>query len=42
MQKQIKNLEIVQGVNFEYIDSLKNNSTKYFSIFNDSCEEICN
>ena len=42
MQKQIENLEFVQGVNFEFIDSLKNNSTKYLLIFDDSCEEICN
>ena len=32
----------MQGVNFEYIDSLKNNGTKYLLIFDDSCEEICN
>ena len=42
MQKQIENLEFVQGVNFEFIDSLKNNGTKYLLIFDDSCEEICN
>ena len=42
MQKEIKNLEFVQGVNFESIDSLKNNGTKYLLIFDDSCEEICN
>ena len=42
MQKEIENLEFVQGVNFEFIDSLKNNGTKYSSIFDDSCEEICN
>ena len=42
MQKEIKNLEFVQGVNFEFIDSLKNNGTKYLLIFDDSCEEICN
>ena len=42
MQKQIKNLEFVQGVNFEFIDALKNNDTKYLLIFDDSCEEICN
>ena len=42
MQKEIKNLQFVQGVNFEIIDSLKNNSTKYLLIFDDSCEEICN
>ena len=42
MQKEIKNLEFVQGVNFEFIDSLKNNGPKYLLIFDDSCEEICN
>ena len=42
MQKEIKNLETVQGVNFEFIDSLKNNDTKYLLLFDDSCEEICN
>ena len=33
--------EIVQGVNFQLIDSLKNNGTKYWLIFGDSWEEIC-
>ena len=42
MQKEIENLEFVQGVNFEFIDSLKNNGTKYLVKFDDSCEEICN
>ena len=37
-----KILKFVQGVNFEFIDSLKNNGTKYLLIFDDSCEEICN
>ena len=32
----------MQGVNFEFIDSLKNNGTKYLLFFDDSCEEICN
>ena len=41
-QKENKNLELVQGVNFELIDSLKNNGTKYLLIFDDSCENICN
>ena len=31
----------MQGVNFEFIDSLKNNGTKYLLFFDDSCEEIC-
>ena len=43
MQKEIENLDFVQGVNFEFIDSLKNNNgTKYLLIFDDSCEEVCN
>ena len=42
MQKDIENLEFVQGVIFEFIDSLKNNGTKYLLSFDDSCEEICN
>ena len=36
MQKEIENLEFAQGVNFEFIDSLKNNGTKYFWIFDHS------
>ena len=39
MQKEIENLEFVQGVNFEFIDSLKNNGTKYLLMFDSSCEE---
>ena len=42
MQKEIENLEFVQGVSFEFIDSLKNNGTKNLLIFDVSCEEICN
>ena len=42
MQKEIENLEFVQGVKFEFIDSLRNNGTKHLLIFDDSCEEICN
>ena len=42
MQKEIENLEFVQRVNFEVIDSLKNNGRKYLLNFDDSCEEICN
>ena len=42
MQKEIKNLKFVQGVNFEFLDSLKNNVTKYLLVFDDSCKEICN
>ena len=42
MHEKIDNLEFVQGVNFEFIGSLKNNCTKYLLIFDNSCEEICN
>ena len=42
MQKGTENLEFVRGVNFEFIDSLKKDGTKYLVIFDDSCEEICN
>ena len=42
MQKENENLEFEQEVNFEFIDSLKNNGTKYLLKFDDSCEEICN
>ena len=42
VQKEIENLEFVGGVNFEFIDSLKNNGTKYLLIFDDFCEKICN
>ena len=41
MQKEIENPEFVQGVDFEFIASLKNNGTKYLLMFDDSCEEIC-
>ena len=42
MQKEIDNLEFVQRVHFEFINSLKNKCTKYLLIFDDSCAEICN
>ena len=42
MQKEIVNLEFLRGVNFQFIDSLKNNSIKYLLISDDSCEKICN
>ena len=40
MQKEIENLEFLPGGNFEVIDSLKNTSTNYLLIFDDSSEEI--
>ena len=32
----------MRGVNFEFIDSLKNNGTKYLLLIDDPSEEICN
>ena len=40
MQREIENLEFVQGVNIESIDSFKNNGTKYSLIIDKSCGEI--
>ena len=42
MQKEIENLEFVRRINFEFIDSLKKNGTKYLLIFDDCCEKNCN
>ena len=42
MQEEIEDLEFVRGVKFEFIDSLRNNGTKYLLIFDESCEEIWN
>ena len=42
MQKELENLEFVRGVNFEFIDSLKNNSKKYLLKFDGCFENICN
>ena len=42
MQKEKRSLEFVQGVNFQFSDSLKNNDTKYSLLSDDSFEEICN
>ena len=42
VQKEIEKLELVQGIHFEFINSLKNNGTKYLLIFDDSCAETCN
>ena len=41
MQKENKNFQFVQGVNFEFIHSLKNNGSKYLLLFDNSFEEIC-
>ena len=41
VQKEIEDLEFLQGVIFEFIVSLENNGTKYLLLFDDSCEQIC-
>ena len=41
-QIQRKNLKFNQGVDFELIENLPNNGTKYLLKFDDSCEEIPN
>ena len=41
-QKEMENLQFFRGVNFEFIDSMKNNGTKYLLTFDDSCGDICN
>ena len=40
MSKNIKNIHFIQGVDFEFIQSLSNNGTTYLLIFDDSYEEI--
>ena len=42
MRKEVENLEFVQGVKFEFIDSLKDNGTKCLFIFDNPCQEVCN
>ena len=42
MQNENENVQFVRGVNFQFIDSLKNKGTQYLLIFDNSCEEICN
>ena len=42
MQNEIEKLEFVQRLNFEIINSLKNNGTKYLLVFADSWAEIGN
>ena len=39
---QRKNLKFIQGVDFELIENLPINGTKYLLVFDDSCKEISN
>ena len=40
MSKDAKKIAFIEGVDFEFIQNLPNNGTKYLLIFDDSCEEI--
>ena len=42
MHKVIGNLEIVHGLNFDFVSFFKSNGTKYVLMFDLSCDEICN
>ena len=42
MQKEIDILEFVQCIHIEFINSSKNNCTKYLLFFDDSCAKTCN
>ena len=41
MQEKVENFEFIRGVNFDFIDSLKNNGAKHSLFLDDSCGEIC-
>ena len=41
MQKKVEGLEIVHGVNFEFIDPPENKGRKYSITSDDSFDEIC-
>ena len=40
MSRHVKNIQFIEGVDFEFIQILPNNGTKYSLIFDDSCKEI--
>ena len=40
LQQDVKKIEFKEGVDFEFIQNLPNNGTKYLLVFDDSCEEI--
>ena len=42
LQREIEKRVFVKEVNFEFIDSLRNNGEKYLLLFDDSCKENCN
>lgn len=40
MQSDIQNIEFIGSLDFDFIDNLPNDGTKYLLIFDDSCDEI--
>ena len=42
MLKEIENIDFVQGVNFDFVDFLENNGTRYLLNFDGSCQNVCN
>ena len=39
---EIENIEFVEDVNFDFVDSLQNNGTNYLIVFDDSCQQFRN
>ncbi len=42
MKDKVKNMEFINGINFQFIEQIPNNGKNYLLIFDDSCEEIFN
>ena len=40
MTKDVKNVEFIERVDFEFVRNLPNNGTKYPLVFDNSCEKI--
>ena len=42
MKEKVKNIEFINGIDFQFIEQIPNNGKNYLLIFDDSCEEIFN
>ena len=40
MQKEVSNVELIGSLDFDFIENLPNDGTKYLFFFEDSCDEI--
>ena len=40
MQKEVRNIEFIGSLDFDFIENLPNDGTNYLLIFDDSCDEI--